>query len=106
MYDKYLRYQPVLTSNGTVAIHELVVDREGTVTGFSYSPITIECDTVGDIAAMLKHIYRDLRLYQPIPEEELESMFRYVPQDSDEDEEDYEHNDNVIDLVEFLANRS
>lgn len=94
-----LKYQPVLYPEGTVAIHEVITDREGNITSASYEGVRLEAPSLGELETLLRQVYRQLQTVKPISTEELEGMIYGVESSSFDDEDD-----NVIDLVTYFAN--
>jgi hypothetical protein len=97
-----LQYQPVINSDGTVAIHESILDNTGTIISASYSPVKLEAISFGELQEMLRLVYRHLSATKPITEEDLEALIYGT--ESVELDEDFE-SDNVIDLVDYLAGK-
>lgn len=104
MFDKYLRYQPVLKADSSIGIHEVVLDDEGTVVNVSYDSVRLEADSMGQLEQMMRHVYRDIRNQKPITEDELDMLLHQV-ESQPEYEDDYEDNERVIDCTEFFGGR-
>lgn len=101
MYDKNLKYQPVIYPDGMVAIHETIIDKDGTVKYASYDPVKLQTiGSMGDIESMLRMVYTHLRRLKPITEQELEALVYGVENTSMEIADD---DDNVIDLVDYFS---
>lgn len=100
MHENNLRYQPVINPDGSAAIHETLIDREGNVKSATYEPVRLESTSLGELEYMLRLIYRQLMKIKPITAEELESLV-YGSESIELDVELAE--DNVIDLIDYLA---
>lgn len=93
-----LRYQPVLRFDGTVAIHETILAEDGTIKSATTDPVVLQAQTFGELDQLLRQIYRHIQKCKPITEEDLEVLLYGASS-----EDDLELDDNVIDLVDYLA---
>lgn len=94
-----LRYQPVLHSDGTVLIHETIIDDEGNIQSASYEAVRLDAASMGDMQDMLRQIHKDIQTVKTITEDELDAALYGMEATSSDDLQD----DNIIDLVEFFA---
>lgn len=94
-----LRYQPVLLTDGTVAIHETIIDSKNTILSASYQPVKLEAVTFGELQELIRQVYRHMTTIKPITEEELEDIIF----GSNPDIEDFDSDDKVIDLVTYMG---
>jgi hypothetical protein len=96
-----LRYQPVMHPDGTVAVHETLIDSEGIIRQASYEPVRLEALSVGDLESLIRNAYRDVRKVKIITDDDLDAMIYGLDSQTIEDEDD-----NVIDLVEYFSRGS
>jgi hypothetical protein len=102
MLEDNLKYQPVVKDDGMVAIHETIIDDEGNVRAATYEPVRLEANSIGELEALLRLVYRHMRKYKPITEDELEAL---VYSDVDCPINDEEGDEKVIDLVTYFADK-
>lgn len=98
MSKQTLHYQPVIYHDGTVAIHETIVEANGTIKSATHEPVILQAATFGELDALLRQVYRHIQKCKPINEEELEVLiYGASPED------DLDPDDNVINLVDYFA---
>lgn len=98
-----LKYQPVIQLDGTVAIHETLVDDSGVIQSATYEPIRLEAVSLGDMSVLIRSVAKALNSIKPISVDELEALMYSVDKDEFLMEEE-DDNDNVIDLVSYFSN--
>lgn len=100
--ENKLHYQPVINLDGTVAIHETILDKDKKILSASYQPVQLSALSFGELQEMIRLVYRHMSMTRPISDEELESLIYGT--DEPELDEDFDV-DNVIDLVDYLAGK-
>lgn len=101
--DVHLRYQPVIHVDGTIAVHEAIVDDLGTIKTASYEPVRIEGVDIGDLTILVEKIQSHIELYKPITEDDLDAIIygqEFLEPSIDTDDES---EDKVVDLLDYFA---
>lgn len=95
-----LRYQPVTKADGSVSIHEALVTDEGNIQACSYDSVYLQAEDIGELQALLRQVYNDIRKFKAISEEELDAELygkdEYINEFSNDE-------DNVISLCEYMC---
>lgn len=98
-----IRYQAVLYPEGTVAIHETTVDKEGNILSASYDAVRLEATTAGELEQLLRIAYKTLTTSKLISTEELEALvYEGESLNIYDDMDDSDDISNVISLSEFM----
>ena len=97
MTKNRLRYQPIINTDGTISIHETIIDSENTLLSVSYIPVKLEATSLSELQNILRQVYRHMASVKPLTIEELDNIL------SDNNEDNYD--DNVIDLVDFIKGK-
>ena len=93
-------YQPVLSSDGLYAIHEIIKDGDELLS-VSFEPVRLQAPSLGELDHMLRQIHRQMHQVEPITDDELDGLLYSTDAVLDTEDKD----SNVIDLVEYFSGK-
>lgn len=96
-----LKYQAVIYSDGTVCVHETILDATGNIKSASQEPVKLEAPSLGELDMLMRQIYSHMRKIKPITEDELDAAI-YGAESVEEFLKESHEDDTVINLVDYF----